>query len=552
MVLSYEKEMELLEFLKFEDWVSSREFEDNSWTVVARSIKKDNTRLFTFSLLAKAIAEEKYERILSKPDWETQGVEFGHPTFWRSGRSKRIFFNLGNVERINGITFEPFVFYRSFHGIHPSRFEVAQNFLLYHELYFVPDDSVYRKIDDVGEEHDAIIIEGTDDYKRIKVNTKFLRDYLAARRMILVRQHDHNRFSSQSLKPLWGDKRREEFNYADPSSYNYTVWVVNERLNTNKECFSRLLGKDIIKPLAKPDYSHLWFADEWKAKRRYCFFIIGMDSEGNHIEETCDEDELSNYFVDRGKAHFLTPVFFKREVLKKYYDNPAKYSVDARYLHCLDLWGLPIDINEKGLVYVWLGDFCHIPYKEQQHWRQYNVPPEGGITEHRWKTDFLAEFADPNEPVFLFQQAYYKALEHFQTAYGFDLFLELSPEDSHCFSTLHVPVNNEQKELDEQIQNLAKVLNDSLNKHFLDNTTDKSIDALESFLTEKFGSQKARDLVEPFRIVQNLRSYGAAHRKGKDYPKFIARYGLAGFSNQKKFIALLIKARTSLKMLAVI
>lgn len=71
-------------------------------------------------------------------------------------------------------------------------------------------------------------------------------------------------------------------------------------------------------------------------------------------EETCNEDELSNYFIDKGKPHFLPPVFFKREVLKRYYDNPSKYSVNARYLSCLGLWGLPIDINPKGIVYMWL------------------------------------------------------------------------------------------------------------------------------------------------------------------------------------------------------
>ena len=543
--------MMLLEYLKFKDWISKREFEDSAWIVVARSMKTDNTDLFTISVLAKATSEDKYKQILSNSDWETE-VEFGHPTFWSRGGSKRIFFDLGNEKRIKGILFEPFIIHRDFHGIQPSRFEVVQNFLLYHNLYFIREESVYRKLNDDGEEFDVIVIEEIGNRKEIKISAKFLRDYLAARRMILVRQHDHRRFSNQSLKPIFGDKKHEEFNYHDPSSYNYTVWVRNERLISDKECSSRLLGKDIVKPFARPDYSHLWFADEWELKKKYCKFIIGLDDDGNYIEETYNEDELSNYFVDRGKPHFLTPVFFKREVLKKYYDNPSKYSVNARYLSCLNLWGLPIDINPKGLVYVWLGDLGRIPYKEQQHWRQYNTPPEGGITEHRWKTDFLAEFADPNEPVFRFRWAYQRTQKHFRTAYGFELFLELSEEDSHCYSTLHVPVTNEQKELDEQIQNLAKILNDSLNKRSLDNKADKSITALENFLISKVGPKMAHELVEPFRMVQNLRSSGVAHRKGKGYSKYIAKYGLNKFSNQNKFIALLENVTWSLEKLAII
>jgi hypothetical protein len=543
--------MTLLEFLKFDDWVSTREFEDNAWVIVARSIRRGDTDLFTFSVLAKATDEDKYKQILSKPDWEAM-VEFGHPTFWQSGRSKRIFFDLGNQKRVSGILFEPFVIHRYFRGIQPSRFEIVQNFLLYHDLYFAKEESVYRKLDDDGEEFDVIVVEETDGEEQIKIGTRFLRDYLAARGMILVRQHDHRRFSKQSLKPIWGDKNHEDFNHHDPSSHNYTVWVRNERLITGKECFSRLLGKDIVKPLAKPDHSHLWFADEWKSKKQYCKFIIGLDEDANYTEEICNKDDLSNYFVDRGKAHFLTPVFFKREVLKKYYDNPSKYSVNSQYLRCLDLWVLPIDVNEKGLVYVWLGDLGRIPYKEQQHWRQYNVPPEGGITEHRWKTDFLAEFADPDEPVFRFRQAYQQAQEHFQNSYGFELFLELLEADSHCYSTLHVPVTNEQKELDEQVQNLAKILNDSLNHRSLNSSAEGSINALENFLTPKVGGEEAHQLVEPFRMIQNLRSSGTAHRKGENYSQYVARYGLGGFSNQKKFIALLVKVGSSLEKLAII
>lgn len=51
----------LLEFLKFEDWISIREFEDNLWIVVARSIKKGDSDLFTISVLAKAFSEDKYK-----------------------------------------------------------------------------------------------------------------------------------------------------------------------------------------------------------------------------------------------------------------------------------------------------------------------------------------------------------------------------------------------------------------------------------------------------------------------------------------------------------
>ncbi|MFC1903528.1 hypothetical protein ACFLW9_01435 [Chloroflexota bacterium] len=214
--------------------------------------------------------------------------------------------------------------------------------------------------------------------------------------------------------------------------------------------------------------------------------------------------------------------------------------------------GNSFDINQKDLVYVWLGDLGHIPFKEQQHWKQYNVAPDGGITEHRFKTDFLAEFADPNEPIFKFKQAFIQAKEHFMEKYKIELFLELSEEDSHYYITLHVPTTNEQKELDEQIQNLAKVLNDSLNKDDLDRNAEGSIKALENFLASRIDENRARDIVEPFRMIQNIRSSGVAHRKGSKYSEYIARYGLSGFTNQRKFLAFLIKVTESLKKLALV
>lgn len=194
--------MTLLEFLKFEDWISKREFEDKAWIVVARlTIKAGDTDLFTTSALAKATSKDKLQQILSKPDWETP-LEFGRPRFVRGIRSERISLELGTAERINGILFEPFTIHRQFHGIQPPRFEVVQNFFLYHNLYPAAGESVYRKLNADGEEFDVIAVQQTREGYEVKVKAKFLREYLAARRMILVRQHDHRRFSQQSLESV--------------------------------------------------------------------------------------------------------------------------------------------------------------------------------------------------------------------------------------------------------------------------------------------------------------------------------------------------------------
>lgn len=541
--------MGLLEFLRFDDWISEREFENQAWITVACITKQQNTYLNTISVLIKLETDEIYEKILSDSEWVSR-FDFGTPYFYLDeNNQERV--NILGTEFINGMELEPFILYKEFHGLIPSKFELVQNFINFYNLYFVKGESLYKTLDKDGEEYNVVQIIENRDQMQIKINTKCLRNYLGAKEMILLRQHDHRRFSYQSFILENENNKSLEFNFTESLKFSYTIYINNREDISDILSGSRLLGKDIIKPYQRVNYSIIWFSDKfWGPKNQFCKFIIDLDENGNIIEEICNEKELSNFFVNRGKAHFLTPVFFKRGVLKKYYDNPSKYTTTAQGIRCLDLWYLPIDENEKSLVYAWLGDLGRIPYKEQQHFRQYNIPPEGSVTKHRISTDFLAEPMDPIEPVFNFRKAYYRANEHFQKSFGFNLFKEISKSDSYCYISLHIPTTNEQKEFDEMILNLAKVLNEPLNKLSLDNSVDTSINALENFLNSKIDSQEVSDIIKPFKIVQSLRSSGAAHLKGKNYLKNISRAGLNELSNQNKFTVLLKDVTQSLEKLA--
>src|SRR5690606_30591912 len=116
--------------------------------------------------------------------------------------------------------------------------------------------------------------------------------------------------------------------------------------------YSRLLGKDIIKPFDKPFARFTFDTPE----KDYVSFIIGADKNGNNIECTCNEDYLSSYFTDTGAPNFLTPVYFNKAVLLKYYSEPKRFEVTSHHFSCLSLWGIDIDITKEGLVQVWLGD----------------------------------------------------------------------------------------------------------------------------------------------------------------------------------------------------
>ncbi|MET8212817.1 hypothetical protein ABZT51_44120 [Streptomyces sp. NPDC005373] len=46
---------------------------------------------------------------------------------------------------------------------------------------------------------------------------------------------------------------------------------------------------------------------------------------GQPIAATCNPGLLSTYFEDRGTPHYLTRVYFPREVLGRYHAEPSRY-----------------------------------------------------------------------------------------------------------------------------------------------------------------------------------------------------------------------------------
>jgi hypothetical protein len=535
-----------LSFLSFKDWLEGEQSETQEWIPIARNWKDSNGDFFTISALA-SFSDRNLEKLLSTHRWDIE-PDFGLPYFGFDVCTNRSEYRDGLHEIVDEIEFRPLVIRLYFHDYVPSRFEIAQTFLLYHEAFLVPEIGEYHRIDDDGQILPVLRIRTEGKNQAILVEHHHLKDYLAANQSCLVRYHDHRRASSEDISshienqfqafPVQGELSR------------YELWLRTDLGRTiGGSSHSRLLGKDIVRPYDKPARRHTWALTGDK-KGRFQKFVIGRDAQGEPVEETCDHEELSNYFTDTGAPHYLTPVYFKREVLKKYYDNPRLYSVEDQYVRCLDLWGIQFDVNDANLVYAWLGDLGRdLPEKEQLHWRQYNVPPEGSITDRRWKTDFCAEFAEPTQSIYRFRQAYDAVQVRFQELFGFELFLKLSEEDAHCHQTLHVPVTDQQKEFDEQIQYLAKILVDSLNKGHLEEQQSGSIEAFQNFLSANFGSQPALEISKSFRMIQELRSSGSAHRKGKKFEKCIRKYGLDNLSIQKRFEVVLDGITGALEML---
>lgn len=239
-----------------------------------------------------------------------------------------------------------------------------------------------------------------------------------------------------------------------------------------------------------------------------------------------------------GANTFLTPVFFKREVLRKYYENPQQYEVMNSYLSCKSLWGMPIDNNKRDYIVVFLGDLGkHLSYSEQNYWKGFNVSPDGKMSKTYWDLSFMSKVSPP-EMLDLYFKQYFKKFTHlWYNKFGWNLFKPLNEQDKHYYSTLRVPLSDSPTEFESQVLSLTKIIIDSINEKELairlqkPDKAWKSIDKLNAYLSEKkiVGYDKH---IKYLRNLQSLRSKAVAHRKPKDYAKEIKKLNFLDFEDK--------------------
>ena len=511
-------------FLYFED-ITGKYDDPSGWITVGR-FDDDGIRdsRCVFSALASNNSGT-LTHLFSKHGWDVR-FEFGHPYF--SGQDD-IEFNLGNKLSDSDSAIESFIIYRSFHGLFPDIFEPVQNFILYHELIYDDKSKSYIK---------PISTEPVIRYfnpKYIQVRTGYLKDYLAARNMILVRFHDHERQVNLSIKEIIG-KENDSLGIRG-NLHSYKIGVYPDVCIPKQKTFSKLLGKDIIKPHDEPrhrDYLFLTGKD-----KKYTSFIYKIDDDGDPVKASCN--------VENDTSGFLRPVYFKKDVLQKYYDNQKTYKVSDGVLYHLDLWYIPYGQNEHDLIVVWLGDLANLPYEEQLHWKQHNITPQGSISRTFYQRQIMAECAESNDPVHQIKYLREQINKKFQPAYGFPLFRQLSADDRHVLNALHSLITNEQKEFDEQILYLAKGFIDSLDKKSIISKTtwkpklqneDTVLNYFEHFLVENtdLGEDEVSEIVRIFKIIQKIRSTSSAHTKSTKYEKILQKTNLDTFEPKRRFL----------------
>lgn len=437
----------------------------------------------------------------------------GHVRYYNNGKEKIEYYRFSN----DGI--EPFVLHRNEFGYRKGYIELSEEFRLYYNLYeeTTKNGKIFIQIDDNGDDIPVAKIE--NDIVQVKLN--FLKDYINSRKVNFAIYFDLMRFSNDTLVSL---NLAEQNDTVSKTNYVYNLLIrdMSDMLIGENKTQAWLLGKIILfydKKHKVKMYGSINNDDE-----QYVDYIIGFDESGKCIEHTSNEQFLANYFgKNPGSPHYLTPVYFKNDVLKKYYDNPTKYSVRDGIIECNGSWSLRLDNSCRDYIIVFLGDLGKLSYKEQLYWKSFNIEKQEGLSRTGFKRAFLGEPADPDNPDLYFKMRLRQFNEKWSKKYGWNLFKQLNEKDEHYFKSLHcLTTDDNAKEFDEQVLNLTKIIIDSLNEKELQRditieTNDKGIDKFEKYLLSK--GFNYTEMITFIKNLQNLRSTTVAHRRSDSNKK---------------------------------
>ena len=457
-------------------------FIDKGWVVAYENNStslKDYSGIYSY--LIKSSYRQKSEVSYS---WELNMGREGKPSVWgdktyESNEYKEI---------------EPFLFYRTFPLLenYGSYFDISEEFILYFNLYEKVEDKQNRKyyfIDEMGDLDEVIIVKP----KSIKLKLKYIKEYITMRDMHFVVCFDFMRLIPNVPKS-WNIECFNELIKDDNYIFEHLI------RNISSETQSWIIGKVFLEPNNEKTYH---FDSN---KEKYATFITGYDDNGDEVYEDCSKTN---------DKYFKT-TFFKKDVLNKYYNEPNIYEVDGFgvYSH---YFSLKIDNNVEEYVPVFLVELSSLPYKEQLHWKQYNISPQDGmgISATYYKTMIEGSWAEhPETPDLYFKHKYKQFNKEWEKKFGWKFYKPLSDEDKHIFKSLHLPTSNNVKAFREQMLSLVKLTIDRLNEAEFRNyitleQNDRGITKLDKFL--KAHKQDLPDMIFFLRSLWDLRSGLLSH-----------------------------------------
>lgn len=496
------------------------------WVQICGNAKLNGAKAFFWSGL---LPLDKIELALENSEWE-HNYGMKSPGFVQYGNDEIIY------ERPTTSEYEPLLYVRDYYGIKDSIIEISEEFRHLNNLYFDANENKYFAITESGDLDSVIKIEGENVYSKLN----YLKRYASAKQMAIGLYFDI-RFDNSKMLEEMNLKNSFEIKKVDNCVYDFQLNNNDHLFSENKKSYSVIHGKKLI---IGGDISNSGYWP-FESSKVYEDFIIGMDSDGCEIKFSSNNNRLANNFgANADSPHYLTPVYFSKDVLTKYYSKPDKYEVNDGHIRCQGLWLFQIDNHHDDYVTAYLGDLGRdLPHKEQIYWKSFNIVPDGGISMAKFKRDFMSQFTDPTIADLRFKQRFIKFKKDWNSKFDWDFFLQFSQADQYNFDHLRLPVANSQVEFDGQILSLVKTIIDSINEKKIGKLVKNNeeirggISKLERYLSEHEIDDYEKH-IKFLRNLQDLRSTGSGHRKGKSYDKASSAFSLNenGFIETFKYI----------------
>lgn len=522
-------------WVHFEDCLQSEAGRANSFAVIAEVDDFKSARVgpfierrYTLSHLAPS-KKETVDKILETDSWDVQ-YDLGDVGIEKLDEGIICCEYLGNEEARVFITLKESV------GDFQNTWKLWPTFENYFNLRYDDDGNL---VDPYSGE---LIAEIPFPAERgpVRIRTDYLQDYLAARNMVLIRQHDYSRSWKDYITDLpetegsGSNVRRERWGC-------YTLYLSNSKISSD-ERYSRLVFKDLISPYNRAGI--VGYRKQVVDPQDYPDFIIDTNN-GKEIKKKPSPNDL-------------IPVYFNPKVLKKYYDEPARYSVGFHApgvggVSFLNKWSFTIGRNDEGLIVVWLGDLVKqgLSYEEINHWRAHNVAPRGGMAVEFREVQLQND--PPKEPSLECKliECKYHLIQYFDSL-GKKIYNSYIGPDIHIEKTLREPLYDEHPEFQETLILLSKMFIEYLDiesiKNDLPDERKKGTDGKDLTNLVLFGnwlefvinvpSKLAGNVKKSLQNIQMVRSKtGVAHRfSDNSYQEAMKKLGLTNKSFNGKLL----------------
>lgn len=500
---------------------------EGAWTTVYLVNNKPEERQYISCVLAdKKMVEESIEEL----GWSNFYLDF-KPQFLFDNKDKPTYARYGTDKIL-----KPIIIERFYKDLYPREIEISEEFRHFFNIYVNGyKEGTYVKIDEYGEEDEIVKFKSG----HVEIKTQYLREYAAAKELEILVIFEYFRNFTETLKDI-GISPNQIYHSTD-EQLNFQVDYQTLKINDFKSN-AHLLGKKWLRGLINYKPQSLYDTID---KENFEDFIVKLDDAGKPVYKSCN----TSYDNPDKEATFLTPIYFKREVLRKYYENPNRYEVRDRTIDKKGGWYLPLDNNNREYVIVFLGDLGrNLPIKEQTHWRSYNISPMGYMSKSYFENSIEGKYSSPELSEFIYKNSYEEVNNTWLISFGFSLFIKLHKDDEFHFQTLRVPLIDSVNEFDSQVLSLIKLMVDSINEKEICesikseyqeleakmNTLNppkipKGLDKLELFLQVK-KYPRTTELIKMLRNIQELRSTSVAHRKGENYEKNRSKFDLGNKS----------------------